>query len=72
MLKANWRSILFRAWSVRLIALAALLSGLEIALPFAFDGFPNIPPLWRAGVMLVLCAGAFIARFITQSNMADD
>jgi lysozyme len=34
----SWRVVLRRAWSIRLILLAALLSGLEVALPI-LDGF---------------------------------
>ena len=29
----DWRAVLTRAWSIRLILLAAVLSGLEVALP---------------------------------------
>ncbi len=33
----DWRRVLARAWSIRLLALLILFSGLEVALPF-FDG----------------------------------
>ncbi len=33
----NWRRVLARAWSVRLIVLAALLSGIEGALPLTIE-----------------------------------
>ncbi|MEP9388208.1 hypothetical protein [Mesorhizobium sp. KR9-304] len=36
-LVANWRAVLTRAWSMRLMSLAGLLSGMEIALPL-IDG----------------------------------
>ncbi|WP_081455273.1 DUF7940 domain-containing protein [Roseibium aggregatum] len=38
-LVSDWRAVLQRAWSVRLMLLAALLSGAEVALPFLGDFF---------------------------------
>ena len=43
----NWRTVLKKAWSVRLMALAAVLTGAEAVLPF-FS--PLEPSLWFAGV----------------------
>lgn len=64
----NWRRVLKRAWSVRLIVLAALLSGLEVALPF-FGEF--IPPGIFAALSFLTVAGAFIARILAQKDFED-
>ncbi|MBM1817153.1 hypothetical protein [Pseudosulfitobacter pseudonitzschiae] len=64
----NWRDILRRAWSIRLILLAAILSGAEVALMFWV-------PDWPAGVLAALSglvsAGALVSRILAQSNMED-
>lgn len=62
----NWRDILRRAWSLRLMAFAGLLSGVEVALPFFNDLMPR-------GVFALLSAvtvcGAFIARLVAQKDI---
>jgi len=69
MLDANWRGILRRAWSVRLMVVAAFLSGLEVALTLWV-------PDWSAGRLAALSglvsASALIARISAQSNMKGD
>ena len=66
MLIENWRAVLTRAWSARLMILAGLLSGAEVALPYCTD-------VVRPGALAMLSAlassGAFIARFSAQKNM---
>lgn len=65
-LDRNWRRILARAWSVRLIALAGVLSGIEVALPF-------FEPQIRTGVFAVLSAlvtcAALVARIAAQKDL---
>lgn len=53
------------AWSVRLIALAALLTGLEALVPFFGGSLPG-PDWLRAVVILAVVAGALIARVLVQ------
>lgn len=65
-LKQNWRDVLRYAWSVRLIALAALLSGIEAALPLFTYSFPRGV---FAVLSLITTAAAFIARLIAQKNV---
>jgi len=65
-LNADWRLVLKRAWSVRLMVLAALLSGAEVSLPFLED---FIEPRFLAGLSALATAAAFIARILTQRNM---
>lgn len=61
----NWPHILRRAWSIRLILLAALLSGLEVALPI-LDGFINFQRGWFAAASGFITMAALIARVIAQ------
>ena len=65
-LDAEWRRIVKKAWSFRLVLLAAVLSGLEIVLPYMVDKFQN-------GVFItlsfVVTVAALIARVIAQPKM---
>lgn len=70
MLLPNWRRVLRRAWSVRLILLAALLSGLEVALPLL--NFELLPPGLLAGLSFATTAAAFVARLVAQSSLSGD
>lgn len=70
MLVKNWRDVLRRAWSVRLLIVAGLLSGLEVALPL-IDGLYEIPRGVFAALSGLTVAGAFVARFIAQKGLSD-
>ena len=69
----NWRRVLKRAWSIRLMILAALLSGVEVIL-----GFPDIEQRldWQpgifAGLSALVTAGALIARLLAQNGVTDE
>lgn len=65
----NWKRILTRAWSIRLIVLAGLLTGLEVALPYLPIA---MPPAWFGTASLVTSALATIARITAQRDMDDD
>lgn len=67
----NWRAVLKHAWSVRLLALAGVLSGLEVALPL-LNGVLPIPPLTFAGLSGFCVCAAFIARFVVQEKLSGD
>lgn len=69
-LVANWRAVLRRAWSARLMLLAAVLSGVEVALPL-LGGVLPIPPGLFAALTCVTVAAAFVARFIAQKGLSD-
>ena len=66
---ADWRSILRKAWSIRLMLLAGLLSGAEVILPLFADG---IPRHLFAALSMITIAGAFVARLIAQKGLHDD
>lgn len=69
--KRDWRHILKRAWSIKLILVAATFSGAEAALPFAKElGYME----WMPGGVFALVAffisfAALISRLLAQSNM---
>ncbi|WP_370200420.1 hypothetical protein [Roseibium sp.] len=67
-LVSDWRAVLQRAWSVRLMLLAALLSGAEVALPFLGD---FIAPGLLAALSALTVSAAFAARLLAQRNMND-
>ena len=62
----NWKSILKKAWSIRLMLLAGLLSGIEVALPFFQD---TIPRGIFAALSIFAVGGAFVARLVAQKNV---
>lgn len=67
----NWREILLKAWSVRLILLSGLLSGLEVAMPVlreSLEPLGLIPPGAFAILALLVSAAAGIARIMAQPN----
>lgn len=63
----DWRRVLRRAWSVRLIILAGFLTGFEALL----DAFSDEPPIARSTFAMLtmgVTMAAFIARFIAQDD----
>lgn len=69
MLVPNWKRILKKAWSIRLMLLAGLLSGCEVILPLYSEAIPrNV----FAGLSMLAIAGGFIARIVAQKEMRDD
>lgn len=64
----DWELVLKRAWSARLMVLAALLSGAEVALPFFTE---MIAPGIMAALSLIVVSAAFIARFVAQQGVGD-
>lgn len=66
---SNWRAVLRRAWSVRLIVIAGLLSGAEVALEY-ID--PTLLPTGAMAALsaLVTCA-ALVARIVAQTKLSE-
>lgn len=69
-LVANWRDVLRHAWSIRLLILAGILSGFEVALPL-LEGVLPIPQGIFAGLSGLIVCGAFVARLIAQKGLSD-
>lgn len=66
-LTEDWQNILKKAWSFRLAAVAALFSGLEVALPLLDTGLRSGV---FAGLSFMVAVGAMAARIIAQPKMA--
>jgi Trk-type K+ transport system membrane component len=62
----NYKEVLRKAWSVRLIVLAGVLSGLEAILPMFVSNFPR--GLF-AVLSMVTTTGAFVARLVVQRDL---
>lgn len=72
-LASNWKTIVTRAWSVRLMILAGLLSGAEAAVamfPGVFDAL-GISQGYAAVASLVITALALWARLIAQAGVTN-
>ena len=65
-LYANWRDILRRAWSVRLMLLAFAMTAAEVMLPFFAD---ELPRGLFAGLSGLAVGGAFVARLVAQRDL---
>lgn len=59
----DWRTVLRRAWSIRLVLLAALLGGIEVVLPLFSDAVPRHV---FALLSIVVSLGAAVARVMAQ------
>lgn len=74
-LLTDWRRIIRKAWSMRLMAIAAILSGLSVVLPLFFDpyqatvlfGVP-VPPRTFATLIFVVIVAAMFARVAVQQK----
>ena len=64
----NWKLVIRRSWSIWLIVLAGLLSGLEVALPLLPD-LLELPQGSFAGASLVVSACAWVARLLAQNEL---
>jgi hypothetical protein len=62
----EWREVLKKSWSIRLIVVAGALSGLEVLLPQIGDHMPVRP---FSILAVVVTAAAVIARLIAQASI---
>lgn len=62
----NWRDLIRRAWSVKFMVLAFLLTMAEVMLPFFSDA---VPPRTFALLSGLAVAGAFVSRLIAQKDL---
>lgn len=70
-LHTDWRAIVRKAWSVRFIALAGLLSGAEVALQIIQPMIETkLPPGMFAALAGLATAGALVARVMAQANLS--
>lgn len=72
-LAENWRLILKHAWSVRLMIVAALLSGIEVFIQVVIAFGIKLPI--QSGLFAALAGlttlAATIARFVAQEKLKD-
>ncbi len=62
----EWKWLVRKAWSIRLVVLAGLLSGCEVVLPLFVDSLPR----HVFAVLSILAAiGAGVARVMAQPKM---
>lgn len=67
----DWQRILRRAWSMRLMLLAGLLTGCEAVLQVVGADWLPMPPWARMLVLLLVIGGAFVARLLAQKDVDD-
>lgn len=65
-LYSNWKDIIKKAWSIKFIILAGLLSATEVILPLFFDYFDRGT---FAILSFIAVSGAFISRLIAQKDV---
>ena len=63
---SDWRKIVRKAWSIRFIALAGLLTAVEAILPFFSDTIPR--EIFSIATFLAV-AGAFMSRILVQKDL---
>ncbi len=64
----NAKGVLAKAWTIRLILLAGVLSGAEVALQF---WMPNWPDGYLAAFSGAISAVALFARVVAQSDLEE-
>ena len=64
-LLSDWKRIVKKAWSFRFMALAAALSGVEVALPYYAEQLPRGLFASLSGVVIV---AAMIFRLVAQKE----
>lgn len=65
----EWKLLVRKAWSLRLMAIAAVLSGLEAIAPFAA---PWLGQRTFALILFSIVAAAFVARLLAQKGVTDE
>jgi hypothetical protein len=68
-LRKNWRTILRKAWTIRILILAGLLTALEVILPHFSEAIPHAV---FASVNGMLVGSAFVARLMAQKEIDGD
>jgi hypothetical protein len=65
-LYTNWKEIVRKAWSIKFIILAGVLSASEVILPLFFDYFDRDT---FAILSFIAVSGAFVSRLIAQKDI---
>ncbi len=64
----DWRRLIRRAWSLRLILLAGLLTGCEAVLSAAGTDWLPVPVWARMVILFGVLGAAFVARLLAQKD----
>lgn len=67
-LHQDWKNILRKAWSIKLILIAGFFSGLEVLLPFLQDFLPVHRGVFGF-LSFVTANGAFVTRLLAQKDL---
>lgn len=62
----NWKDIVKKAWSVKFMIIAGVLSAVEVILPFFEDRFPRGLFAALSGISV---GAAFVARLVAQKDV---
>lgn len=62
----NWKEIVKKAWSIRFMIAAGVLSGVEVALPFFASAMPHGIFAMLSGLSV---GAAFVARLVAQRDV---
>lgn len=62
----NWKQIIRKAWSIRFMTMAAILSACEVVLPLYED---TIPKNLFASLSFFFVTAAFISRIVAQRDV---
>lgn len=65
-LYSNWKDIVKKAWSIKFIILAGILSATEVILPLFFDYFDRGA---FAVLSFIAVSGAFVSRIVAQKDI---
>ena len=69
----DWQQIIRKAWSVKFMVLAALLSGCEVAVSILQPAITeSLPPGVFASLAGLVTAGALVARVLAQTEAATE
>ena len=72
-LRPDWKAILTKAWSVKLLIVAGLLSGIEAVMQIVEPTLAgSLPPGAFAALSGLVTAGALVARVLSQNEVLPD
>ena len=66
-LGSKWKEVVAKAWSFRLMALAAVLTGIEAILPMFT---PVQPSPYFAAMTFAVVVAAMVSRLLVQKNLS--
>jgi len=67
----EWRRVIRKAWSMRLMLLAGALTGTEAVINVIGADWLPAPKWARMLVILAVIGGAFVARLVAQKGITD-